>query len=190
MPLGQPGSSRSTRPPGADQAVDVPVRTTLEVLFYESTVLWASATALLGEEGRLSYGDLMVRAQNVAAVLRRKGMRHGDLVGVVGLRTFSSIAGILGILLAGGVYVPFDVQGQSTEKLARQVDESAIRLYGDRLQRRGGRPAAVGAPSHDHRRIDPGARVHAALPGGEAAAPIAGRSGGGDLQCSRDTAFW
>lgn len=141
MPLGQPESSRSTRPPGADQAVDVPVRTTLEVLFYESTVLWASATALLGEEGRLSYGDLMVRAQNVAAVLRRKGMRHGDLVGVVGLRTFSSIAGILGILLAGGVYVPFDVQGQSTEKLARQVDESAIRLMvtdcsdeaGDRL---------------------------------------------------------
>jgi acyl-coenzyme A synthetase/AMP-(fatty) acid ligase len=104
-------------------------------------VLWASATALLGEEGRLSYSDLMVRAQNVAAVLRRKGMRHGDLVGIVGLRTFSSIAGILGILLAGGVYVPFDVQGQSTEKLARQVDESAIRLLvtdcsdeaGDRL---------------------------------------------------------
>jgi acyl-coenzyme A synthetase/AMP-(fatty) acid ligase/acyl carrier protein len=141
MPLGQPGSPRSTRPPGADQAADVAVRTTLEVLFYESTVLWAGATALLGDEGRLTYSDLMVRAQNVAAVLRHKGMRHGDLVGIVGLRTFGSIAGILGILLAGGVYVPFDVQGQSSEKLARQVDESAIRLLvtdcsdeaGDRL---------------------------------------------------------
>jgi acyl-CoA synthetase (AMP-forming)/AMP-acid ligase II len=94
----------------------------------ESTVLWASATALLGEEGRLSYSDLMVRAQNVAAVLRRKGMRQGDLVGVVGLRTFSSISSILGILLAGGVYVPFDVHGLSPQKLARQLDESAIRL--------------------------------------------------------------
>ena len=49
--------------------------------------------------------------------------------------------GIIGILLAGGVYVPFDVQGQSTEKLARQLDESAIGLLvadqsdeaGDRL---------------------------------------------------------
>jgi acyl-coenzyme A synthetase/AMP-(fatty) acid ligase len=91
-------------------------------------VLWAGATALLGEEGRLSYSDLMVRAQNVAAVLRSKGMRHGDLVGVVGLRTFSSVAGILGILLAGGVYVPFDVHGLSPERLTRQVDESAIRL--------------------------------------------------------------
>src|ERR1700742_2911798 len=111
MPLAQPGTLRSTRPPGADQAADAPVRTTVEVLFFESTVLWASATALLGEEGRLSYTDLMVQAQNVAAELKRKGLRHGDLVGVVGLRTFSSIAGTLGILLAGGVYVPFDVHG-------------------------------------------------------------------------------
>jgi non-ribosomal peptide synthetase component F len=116
------------RPPRADQAADIPIRATLEVLFLESTVLWASSTALLGEEGRLSYSDLMVRAQNVAAVLRRQGMRQGDLVGVVGLRTFSSISGILGILLAGGVYVPFDVHGLSAEKLARQVEESAIRL--------------------------------------------------------------
>jgi acyl-CoA synthetase (AMP-forming)/AMP-acid ligase II len=128
MPLAQPGTPRSTRPPGADQAADAPVRTTIDVLFLESTVLWASATALLGEEGRLSYSDLMVRAQNVAAVLRRKGMRQGDLVGVVGLRTFSSISSILGILLAGGVYVPFDVYGLSPEKLSRQLDESAIRL--------------------------------------------------------------
>jgi non-ribosomal peptide synthetase component F len=128
MPLGQPGSSRSVRPPRADQAADLPIRATLEVLFLESTVLWASSTALLGEEGRLSYSDLMVRAQNIAAVLRAKGMRQGDLVGVVGLRTFSSISGILGILLAGGVYVPFDVHGLSMEKLTRQLEESAIRL--------------------------------------------------------------
>ena len=116
------------RPPRADQAADLPIRATLEVLFLESTVLRASSTALLGEEGRLSYSDLMVRAQNVAAVLRGKGMRPGDLVGVVGLRTFSSISGILGILLAGGVYVPFDVHGLSAEKLTRQLEESAIRL--------------------------------------------------------------
>ena len=128
MPLGQPGTPRSTRPPSADQAADPPVRATLEVLLLETTVLWASSTALLGEEGRLSYTDLMVRAQNIASVLRRKGMRHGDLVGVVGLRTFSSICAYLGVLLAGGVYVPFDVYGLSTEKLARQLDESAIRL--------------------------------------------------------------
>ena len=62
MPPGQYGTPRPT-----PQAADVPLRTTLEVLFFESTVLWAGATALLGEEGRLSYTDLMVRAQNVAA---------------------------------------------------------------------------------------------------------------------------
>lgn len=104
------------------------MRSTLEALFQESTVIWASSTALLGEEGRLSYSDLMVRAQNVASLLRAKGMRHGDLVGVVGRRTFSSISAIIGILLAGGVYVPFDVHGVSAERLTQQVAESDIQL--------------------------------------------------------------
>src|SRR6201995_3597322 len=102
MPLAQPGTPRSTPPPGADQAADAPVRTTVELLFLESTVLWASATALLGEEGRLSYSDLMVRAQNIAAVLRRKGMRHGDLVGVVGFCSFRFLRTIFCSFLGDG----------------------------------------------------------------------------------------
>ena len=133
MPLGHPGTPRFTRPSRVDHAAESPirippVRTTIEALILESTVVWAGSTALLGEEGRLSYSDLMVRAQNIAAVLRAQGMQTGDLVGVVGLRTFSSICGILGILLAGGVYVPFDVHSLSQQQLARQLDESAIRL--------------------------------------------------------------
>jgi nonribosomal peptide synthetase DhbF len=127
MPLGQPGTPRDTRL-RADPPVDVPVRTTLDILLLESTVIWASATALLGEEGRLSYADLMVRAQNIATLLRRKGMRHGDLVGVIGTRTFNAICSIIGILLAGGVYVPFDVYEKSAEKLSRQLDASAVQL--------------------------------------------------------------
>src|ERR1700759_259168 len=102
MPQGQSGTPGSTRPPGADQAVNVPIRMTLEVLFLESTVLWASSTALLGEEGRLSYSDLMVRAQNIAAVLRRKGMRHGDLVGVVGFCSFRFLRTIFCSFLGDG----------------------------------------------------------------------------------------
>lgn len=128
MPLGHPGTPRSTRVNRADPVAEPLQRSTLETLFLESTVIWANSTALLGEEGRLSYSDLMVRAQNIAAVLRTRGMRQGDLVGVVGRRTFSSISAILGILLAGGVYVPFDVHAVSSERLARQLDASAIQI--------------------------------------------------------------
>jgi acyl-CoA synthetase (AMP-forming)/AMP-acid ligase II len=142
MPLGHPGTPRSERATRDDPAAEAPRRTTLEALFLESTVVWASSTALLGEEGRLSYGDLMVRAQNVAAVLRARGMRHGDLVGVIGRRTFNSIGGIIGILLAGGVYVPFDVHGRSGEHLARQLDESAVQI----LITDSGDPAAAALP--------------------------------------------
>lgn len=125
--LGQSGSVRSTRL-RPDTPADAPVRTTIDVLLLESTVIWAGATALLGEEGRLAYGDLLVRAQNLATLLRRRGMRHGDLVGVVGTRSFSTICSIVSILLAGGVYVPFDVQALPPERLARQLEASAVDL--------------------------------------------------------------
>ncbi len=128
MPLGQPGPPRSTPGAHSDPAASPSQRSTLEALFLESTVIWASSTALLGEEGRLSYSDLMVRSQNVAAVLRKKGMRQGDLVGVVGRRTFNSISAIIGILLVGGVYVPFDIHGVSANRLARQLNDSAIQI--------------------------------------------------------------
>jgi acyl-CoA synthetase (AMP-forming)/AMP-acid ligase II len=128
MPTGHPGTSRSTRATRDDPAAAAFQRTTLDALFLESTVIWASSTALLGEEGRLSYSDLMVRAQNVAAVLRARGMRHGDLVGVIGRRSFNSISAIVGILLAGGVYVPFDVHAMTAERLVRQLDESAVQI--------------------------------------------------------------
>jgi nonribosomal peptide synthetase DhbF len=145
MPLGQSGTPREPRL-GAAPPVDVPIRTTLDILLLESTVIWASATALLGEEGRLSYADLMVRAQNIATLLRRKGMRHGDLVGVIGMRTFNTVCSIVGILLAGGVYVPFDVYEKSAEKLSRQLAASAVQLMiGDRSD-----AAAVALPWAQH----------------------------------------
>ncbi len=125
--LGHSGSVRSTRP-RADTPADPPVRTTVDILLLESTVIWAGATALLGDEGRLAYGDLLVRAQNLATLLRRRGMRHGDLVGVVGTRSFSTICSIIGILLAGGVYVPFDVHALTPERLGRQLRASAVDL--------------------------------------------------------------
>ena len=129
MPQGQSGTPESTRPPGADQAVNVPIRMTLEVLFLESTVLWASSTALLGEEGRLSYSDLMVRAQNIAAVLRRKGMRHGRPGGcgrTAHLQLYQQHS--RHSCWRAACMCRSMCTDSPTDKLARQLDESAIRL--------------------------------------------------------------
>ncbi|MGI8772145.1 MAG: non-ribosomal peptide synthetase [Acidobacteriaceae bacterium] len=106
---------------------------TLEQLFLELTVRAPGATALLGDEGSLSYSDLLVRAQNVATLLRTRGVQPGDLVGVVAHRSFATISAIVGTLLAGAVYVMFDAVSrdpvsQDKESLRRQVAVSRVRL--------------------------------------------------------------
>ncbi len=80
---------------------------TVAELFVHAAVRCPDGTALLGSEGVLCYGDLLLRAQNVAVRLNRLGIRPGDVVGIVERRSFQTIAGVLGILLAGAAYMPF-----------------------------------------------------------------------------------
>jgi acyl-CoA synthetase (AMP-forming)/AMP-acid ligase II len=101
---------------------------TLEQLFLEITIDAPGATALLGDEGNLSYSDLLIRAQNVATLLRRGGVEPGDRVGVVAHRSFATVSAIIGTLLAGAVYVMFDIAGRGHESLGRQFSVSRVRL--------------------------------------------------------------
>ncbi|WP_158929672.1 non-ribosomal peptide synthetase [Acidisphaera sp. S103] len=55
-----------------------------------------------------SYGTLMHRAQAIAGGLAMRGVRRGDLVGLLAARDVDSIAGLIGILMAGAAYVPVD----------------------------------------------------------------------------------
>ena len=56
----------------------------------------------------LSYQTLNVRANQVAHYLRRLGMKPGDPVGLCLDRSAESVIGTLGILKAGGTYIPLD----------------------------------------------------------------------------------
>jgi amino acid adenylation domain-containing protein len=68
------------------------------------------ATALLYEDGRLSYGELNAQANQLARRLRQLGIGIGDRVGLCLERGPFMIAGLLGILKCGGAYVPLDPQ--------------------------------------------------------------------------------
>ncbi len=66
------------------------------------------AVAVVGGEARLTYGGLAARAGRVAGVLRALGLGAEGRVGLCLPRTPDLIAAVLGILQAGGVYVPLD----------------------------------------------------------------------------------
>jgi amino acid adenylation domain-containing protein len=56
----------------------------------------------------ISYGQLDAESDRVGAALRERGIAPGDRVGLCCGRGIPLIAGMLGILKAGGVYVPID----------------------------------------------------------------------------------
>jgi amino acid adenylation domain-containing protein len=77
--------------------------------FFERTAARSpEATALVCEATRLSYRDLNARANQLARHLVRRGTGPEIPVGIFVERSADMLVGILGILKAGGCYVPID----------------------------------------------------------------------------------
>ncbi|MFI9324528.1 amino acid adenylation domain-containing protein [Kitasatospora aureofaciens] len=66
------------------------------------------ATAVVGATGSLSYRELALRAASVAEALRAAGCAPGERVAVVMDKGAEQVVAVLGVLLAGGVYLPLD----------------------------------------------------------------------------------
>ena len=67
-----------------------------------------SAPAVAFRDARLTYGELAERAGRLAGRLCEAGVRRGSLVALYTERSVDLVPGILGILGAGGAYVPID----------------------------------------------------------------------------------
>jgi amino acid adenylation domain-containing protein len=68
----------------------------------------ADKIAVTSESGTLTYRQLNERANQVAHFLRERGIHPDDAVGICVARTPEMLVGLLGILKAGGCYVPLD----------------------------------------------------------------------------------
>lgn len=81
------------------------------------------ALAVSSSEGTLTYQELNQRANQVAHYLRSKGVGPEVLVGLCLNRSLDMIVALLGILKAGGVYVPFD-PSYPAERLSFMIKDS------------------------------------------------------------------
>jgi amino acid adenylation domain-containing protein len=80
----------------------------LHDLFAEQAERNPDATALILDDQQLSYGELDVRANQLAHHLRSLGVGPEKLVGVYVDRSLNMIVSLLGVMKAGGAYVPID----------------------------------------------------------------------------------
>jgi len=92
--------------------------------FFEAQVeRTPQAIALVCEPERLTYRELNARANRLARYLRKRGVGPEVLVGICAERTSDLLVGILGILKAGGSYVPLD-PGYPKERLAAILEDA------------------------------------------------------------------
>jgi amino acid adenylation domain-containing protein len=66
------------------------------------------AEAVAAPDRRLTYGELDVRANRLAHLLRRRGVQPGDTVAICLERNSDLIVSILAVLKAGAAYLPLD----------------------------------------------------------------------------------
>jgi len=88
------------------------------------------AVAVIFEEERWSYRDLVRRSREIAAALRGQGVGPGDRVAILDQRSAERVARVLGVLASGATYVAID-SGQPEAWRARILaDLAPVRVLG------------------------------------------------------------
>jgi amino acid adenylation domain-containing protein len=88
-------------------------------------VLHPHAEAVVDGDASLTYGDLLRRARRVAARLRALGVGPDVPVGIFLGRSLDLAAAILGVLEAGGAYLPLD-PGYPKERLRLMLEDARV----------------------------------------------------------------
>ncbi len=84
-------------------------------------------TAVVGEDGSLTYGELDGRANRLARRLRALGVRVDEPVAICAERSPALLVGLLAILKAGGAYLPLD-PSYPRERLAFMIEDGLAGL--------------------------------------------------------------
>jgi amino acid adenylation domain-containing protein len=91
-----------------ETATDYPRDLCIHELFEEQVARAPEAVALVFEDSRLTYAELDARSDRLANYLRGMGVGPDQVVGVCVERSLEMIIALLGVLKAGGAYLPLD----------------------------------------------------------------------------------
>jgi amino acid adenylation domain-containing protein len=90
------------------------------------------AVAVRQWDARLTYAELVARAAGLANALRDMGVRPETRVGICTTRDPDHVATVVGVLLAGGCYVPLEPGGPHRRLLEIAQDAGVRIVVGDR----------------------------------------------------------
>ncbi|NKQ37394.1 MAG: amino acid adenylation domain-containing protein [Chloroflexi bacterium] len=105
------------------RTADFPLHRPVHELFEAQAAETPEATAVVSENGRLTYAELNRRANQLARYLQKRGVGPESIVGISVNRSLDMVVGILGILKAGGAYLPLDPT-YPAERLAFMLEDA------------------------------------------------------------------
>ena len=91
-----------------DTKTDYPAGKCIQQLFEEQVAKTPDNIAVVYEDKRLTYRELNEKVNQLADILRTKGVKPDSIITLVTERSLEMIIGIMGAIKAGGAYLPVD----------------------------------------------------------------------------------
>jgi amino acid adenylation domain-containing protein/thioester reductase-like protein len=91
-----------------DTKCKFPEGMTIQQLIEEQAYKSPDKIALVCNDSKLTYKEFNEKANQLARLLRKKGVEANSIVGIMAERSIYLMVGLLGILKAGGAYMPID----------------------------------------------------------------------------------
>lgn len=108
-------------------SVRYPDAATLVDLFEQQVAATPDKTAIVFGEQAFTYIELNNRANQLAYLLRDKGVARDTIVGLLMDKSALTVIGMLGIIKAGGAYLPVDVE-YPQERIDYMLQDSRLQL--------------------------------------------------------------
>jgi len=99
----------------------------LSELIEQTANKFPQKTAVIFNNQKLSYKELVIRSNQFAAYLAEQGIKGGDIIGLASERSIEMLICLLGILKAGAVYVPLDPE-YPQERIEYMLEDAGAKI--------------------------------------------------------------
>ncbi|MFN6560839.1 MAG: amino acid adenylation domain-containing protein [Nostoc sp. ChiSLP01] len=104
-----------------------PVEQTIHQLFENQVRHTPNKIAIVYQDTKVTYNELNEKANRLACLLQKLGVKPGDFVGILHRRHPNFLIGMLAILKAGGAYVPID-SSYPQERIRYMLSNSEVQI--------------------------------------------------------------
>src|SRR5260370_32837000 len=98
----------------------------LTQLLRKSATQYPDKPAVWAQSGAVTYRELEERSNQLAHLLRARGLKNDDRVGIYMPKSVESVIAMFATLKAGGIYVPLDPQAPA-ERIAYIIGDCGIK---------------------------------------------------------------